>query len=1476
MSLAGKMKTIMDNQLAIYNSGICKGHSTQITAFYNSVADAVAGSNPVITGKVGAYTNAAGIYTIVLLASLEEGSFVGMDVDTILDLNGYVLTLLGDAYLKSTAQLTIIGTKPGSKIIKTRPDVPTNTQFLVYCAGTGMKLCGGSYSLLSRNDATQAETYCIVAKCALEAENCVFECCNDGITEDYRSYLITAYCQMHAKDCTFSISGKGKTKYAIVSYAQELRLDRCTINGRNEQTGANCSGVYCLPYDFENKEYTDDAYITIKDCNINIISEETGGGGYGIYAYGGYLNVINCDVQSTNDGDSGGIAIAGNADAYLSGSTFFGSREAYSLRGAPALISNCIFEGCRHGGAYFSGEVRVKNSTFRQAPQRGGLEYKFARYGVIYTSTDTRLYMDHCTVETCEGLSSSHGIVCNSRYDNIVVFLSNITFVGKHSSGDLRIDRDRTIFVGENVQYRSIYTTLDHQGNSASAEGIVDTETYADVEFAWDEEGNILTPYYDRYLQAKDAGGIYDVEASRDADGASLLSVTSAIQDPNLYDASNLQFAYTQEADKAYPSKVENGKIFSGGSTGVSKGAYLYLPVPAGQYLIEAVFSGETTDIEYGFASQIVDGLFSYKEVTEQVTPTIETSSTTGIATSYISHANLSWAPTAYNITAVKLADGTALTFKKTSWSKTRIMDASGNAVRDPVTVTYLLSDTASSKCYGPDWVIHRKVNLLEPGYIVYAFWSATQYGCSLDRFSIKDLNGQLLRSVESFDPTTLDQIEKITVNGYTVDTAGRNAVSKGAGYALTGFYDTVADALTETNPVYMGKLATFKDGNGRLNILLLSDLELSSNVITERSCVIQLNGHSVRLTDNAIIYAKADIKLDGTVEGSRLYKEITADDSITDSIGMIVAAAGKVELDGGTYNLDVDGIFANEKLGVYLVNTIGELTAQNCSVKCTSHAGGSTAAAIMARDAVELRNCSIEMDGNAKINYAIYCRSVSLRIEDSSIKATTSGSDTTAKALYFFHYDSDSESYTECTLVLNHSILQAVSTAEDQYANAVDFKNSVANISNCEIVATGAVAIRSNGECTYSCSAVSGNGNIRINDCTCYASREGLSVHGSPLIISGGTYEGTCHGNYLSGEVRAKNATFKNGLQRGDVPYAQENRLGVIYTSANTNLHMDACLIVATDADELGTTPSALYGIVCNNRYDNVTVYLSNIEFEGFIAADLRIDYGRTIYLGENVPYRNVYFGINHQSDTIAEIGVLDTASYDGVRFTWDVDGNVNGSYLNGLKQGKQEIYMEIFKRLTESPEIDSFANRFRCSTITEFPPATMRGSISQVFYKCYELESVGPLNTDECTIAALAFGYCYNLKSVELTALTGGSAVSTFQHCYKLQNVVIGSIGANISFAWSPLLTLDSAKTICTALVTYAGGTHTITLPEEAVALLDGEANTAPGDVSWRQYIQDKGWTLIVKTEEDALITAAEETTEVDNTIIGDGTLA
>lgn len=120
--------------------------------------------------------------------------------------------------------------------------------------------------------------------------------------------------------------------------------------------------------------------------------------------------------------------------------------------------------------------------------------------------------------------------------------------------------------------------------------------------------------------------------------------------------------------------------------------------------------------------------------------------------------------------------------------------------------------------------------------------------------------------------------------------------------------------------------------------------------------------------------------------------------------------------------------------------------------------------------------------------------------------------------------------------------------------------------------------------------------------------------------------------------------------------------------------------------------------------------------------------------------------------------------------------------------------------------------------------------------------------------TTSASYFSYTFYSDALhtidELVLKDDGT--QTFSNAFygALKNIKIsGKIGRNVSFSSCSKLTLDSLKSIITALKDYSGTdkefTYKLTLNGSSQTLLDNESATIDG-LAWREYIESKCWNI------------------------------
>lgn len=124
-----------------------------------------------------------------------------------------------------------------------------------------------------------------------------------------------------------------------------------------------------------------------------------------------------------------------------------------------------------------------------------------------------------------------------------------------------------------------------------------------------------------------------------------------------------------------------------------------------------------------------------------------------------------------------------------------------------------------------------------------------------------------------------------------------------------------------------------------------------------------------------------------------------------------------------------------------------------------------------------------------------------------------------------------------------------------------------------------------------------------------------------------------------------------------------------------------------------------------------------------------------------------------------------------------------------------------------------------------------------------------IGVVDASAASDLNQTFSYYFVTSIEKLIVHEGLSFTSTFIQATYLEDIVIeGTIAKTISFAQSKKLTLESAKSIITALKDFTGTgkefTTTVTLHADVWALLDADGATSPTGTTWREYVGEKCW--------------------------------
>lgn len=132
---------------------------------------------------------------------------------------------------------------------------------------------------------------------------------------------------------------------------------------------------------------------------------------------------------------------------------------------------------------------------------------------------------------------------------------------------------------------------------------------------------------------------------------------------------------------------------------------------------------------------------------------------------------------------------------------------------------------------------------------------------------------------------------------------------------------------------------------------------------------------------------------------------------------------------------------------------------------------------------------------------------------------------------------------------------------------------------------------------------------------------------------------------------------------------------------------------------------------------------------------------------------------------------------------------------------------------------------------------------------YYCSELEIFEDIGLPACDYE-YTWASCNKLHTIELVRSTRTTRFTNLcGQCYALSYIRFeGEIGQNITFTRCDSLSIESLKDIILHLVDYSGTADeyakTLTLSSVNWATIEAEGATAPGGITWLEYVNELGW--------------------------------
>jgi hypothetical protein len=449
-----------------------------ISARYNSIEDALAGTNMISDGKVATHIVGDSL-NIILLEDIASAITINITKDCTLHLNGKTISFTATgAYLNiSTPEATINGEVNGSTIRKENATGQSGViECMVKAQGTNLHVNKGNYILSNVTTASRALVFDFDATSTVDMYGCIINANNPIFTSGVNGNNI-----LHVEDCKFDVT----TNYNIFGIFQSASAKKTeVINSEFRITSTGGNNIVAIG--------SLGGSVSVDSCKVHTCALANGCKSFGIYAMANDVKVTNCYVEADGRNDVNGSTIGtsaieteGNGSLIINGGYYWGAREALVISGA-VRINGGVFEGCQHGGAYMQGsDIKAKNATFRNVDYTGECGWNNSHYGAVYcgssSNTDINVYFDNCRFES--NVHSSHGVT--AKETNTEVFLSNCVFDGNFDN-DLRADKTCTIYVGKNVAYENIGVPMPD--NDTSYHGTIDTTTYANQEFGFETE----------------------------------------------------------------------------------------------------------------------------------------------------------------------------------------------------------------------------------------------------------------------------------------------------------------------------------------------------------------------------------------------------------------------------------------------------------------------------------------------------------------------------------------------------------------------------------------------------------------------------------------------------------------------------------------------------------------------------------------------------------------------------------------------------------------------------------------------------------------------------------------------------------------------------------------------------------------------------------------------------------------------------
>lgn len=379
-------------------------------------------------------------------------------------------------------------------------------------------------------------------------------------------------------------------------------------------------------------------------------------------------------------------------------------------------------------------------------------------------------------------------------------------------------------------------------------------------------------------------------------------------------------------------------------------------------------------------------------------------------------------------------------------------------------------------------------------------------------------------------------------------------------------YYSSFSDAVSDINNSTTSNANSDKDNayvgiyknNGKSNIVILQDTEISGVITIKNNTKINLGGNTLKLSGNGSYIefnSDAECVIDGKLNGSKIYKEYTGGSAL---LYLIVQNGSNLTINGGTYSL---------------ISTSEETTANISSVIYQKSLSAYT----------EINDCEIiakkQYNGNKYTLSGIRSAGGTFKINDSSISINT-GSNTTLGNTYGIR-NSNTNMIINSSEISIHGNDYSIYGINNQ-SSTTTINDTNINITTDNAVDTTGYGIRNyGGTLTFNSGSVTGlNGALLYENATTDTTTKLAKTY-----INGGTFA-----SYYNEAIRLSHGEKDIAYIRNATIKCTDYAAFSVYETSNSSTYIDNCTLIG------GQYAFALKN---TNSESGNGVYISNTNIE-------------------------------------------------------------------------------------------------------------------------------------------------------------------------------------------------------------------------------------------------------------------------------------